>query len=61
MGSGQSQPKLYKIGESLEVVADQHSPAEEVSTVICGNAHNAVNMLKAAVLMKMSFSPNSMR
>jgi biotin synthase-like enzyme len=48
----QEAKKLHKIGDELEVLADQNPPIEEALTVILGNVHNTANLLKVAVALK---------
>jgi pyruvate-formate lyase-activating enzyme len=45
--------KLHRVGDSLEVLADQNPPVEEALTVISGNVHDTANLLKVVVAMKM--------
>ena len=45
----QEAKKLHKVGDSLEVLADQNPPVEEALTVISGNVHDAANLLKVVV------------
>jgi hypothetical protein len=45
--------KLHKLGDSLEVLADQDSPVEEALSVISGNVHVTANLLQVVVAMKM--------
>jgi hypothetical protein len=49
----QEAKKLHKVGDSLEVLADQNPPIEEALTVLSGNVHNTANLLKVVVAMKM--------
>ena len=48
----QEAKKLHKVGDELEVLADQNPPIEEALTVISGNVHNTANLLKVAVVLK---------
>ena len=48
----QEAKKLHKVGDSLELLADQNPPIEEALTVISGNVHNTANLLKVAVVLK---------
>jgi hypothetical protein len=49
----QEAKKLHKVGDSLEVLADQNPPIEEALKVLSGNVHNTANLLKVVVAMKM--------
>jgi hypothetical protein len=49
----QEAEKLHKVGDSLEVLADQNPPIEEALTVLSGNVHNTANLLKVVVAMNM--------
>jgi hypothetical protein len=48
----QEAKKLHKVGDSLELLADQNPPIEEALTVISENVHNTANLLKVAVALK---------
>jgi hypothetical protein len=48
----QEAKKLHKVGDSLELLADQNPPIEEALTVISENVHNTANLLKVAVSLK---------
>jgi hypothetical protein len=42
----QEAKKLHKVGDSLEVLADQNPPIDEALTLISGNVHNTANLQK---------------
>lgn len=48
----QEAKKLHKVGDSLELLAEQNPPIEEALTVISENVHNTANLLKVAVALK---------
>jgi hypothetical protein len=49
----QEAKKLHKVGDSLEVLADQNPHIEEALTVLSGNVHNTANLLNVVVAMNM--------
>ena len=49
----QEAKKLHKLGDSLDVLAEQHAPVAEALAILSGNIHNTASLLKVVVAMKM--------
>ena len=49
----QEAKKLHKLGDSLNVLAEQNAPVAEALAILSGNLHDTANLLKVVVAMKM--------
>lgn len=55
----QEAKKLHKVGDSLDMLADQHAPIAQALAILSGNVHDTANLLQVVVAMKMGLPGDS--
>ena len=50
---GRSNFLLYKVSDSLLLLAEQHAPVAEALSILAGSVRNSANLLEILVAMKM--------